>query len=55
MSGFLIGDDDKVLVRFKLKNETEEREKELSCSAFKEFKQSNNLEYCKIIKVISSS
>lgn len=53
MSGFLVGDDDKVLVHFKLKNETEEREKELSYADFKEFKQSNDVEYCKIIKVIS--
>lgn len=55
MSGFMIGDDDEVLIRFKLKNETEEQEKQMSYSQFKELKQNNNLEYCRIIRVESTN
>lgn len=54
MSGFLIGNDDDVVIRFKLKNDNKEQEKRLSYSDFKEFKQNENLEYCKIIKVEGS-
>ena len=55
MMGFLRGDDDEVLIRFKLKNETEQKEKQMSYSHFKEFKQNNNMEYCRIVKVVSKN